>query len=495
MLLSVNALCAQQLDSLTKASLGSKIDEYFGALAGESLDMQKAEADFMIEVSSDSLIRQFTAEKIYEHYVNSKLMGAENVAVHVFDKWFAGGGLKMEDELDFLNARIFAEFNRLSLVGSKAPELKMEAADGTWTELFGDGDDGGKWRILYFYDSGCVKCKVESMLLRNMLMTEDFPVEFYAVYAGDDREAWDAYVAERLDVGDSAARIVHLWDPQMESDFQRKYGVIQTPRLFLVDPEGIIVGRGLDAKALGQMLYRIFDAHELEYGSEASGKLFDGIFEDGASAEDVRGIADYIEASTKGDTVMFRQLTGDFLYWLSVKPGEAFKEGAGYLIDDKILSRPDVWKTADDSLKVIGLAVFLDGLLDKAEPGTVVPGLRVPGEKIQRRLSRLGPDASVRSRIGEFRLDRLGGKRNIIIFYTEGCGNCEAEKAAARELVAGERRTKVLQVNVDEILVLFPEIGAELFGAFDLSTLPFILETDKKSVIIRRYITLLKFRK
>ncbi len=492
MLLSTSALCAQQLDSLTKASLGEKIEEYFGALAAEPLDVQKAEADFMIELSADSLIRQFTAERIYDHYVGSPVMGAENVAVHVFDKWFAHGPLKMEDDFDFLNARIFAEFNRQSLIGERAPQLRMESSDGTWVELFGDGNAGGKWRILYFYDAGCSKCKIESMLLRNMLMTSDFPVEFYAVYAGDNREAWDAYVAERLNVGESAAKVVHLWDPKLDSDFQRKYGVIQTPRLFLVDPQGVIVGRGLDAKALGMMMERIFDVPELEYGSEESAKLFDGVFEGGATVDDVRRIADYIEESTKENTVMFRQLTGDLLYWISAKSGEAFKEGMDYLIDNKILSRPEVWKTADDSLKVIGLAQFMDGLLDKARPGTEIAALKVPGERIRKgRAAGSGTEASVRVREGDYRLDRLGGRRNIIIFYTEGCGNCKAEKAAARELVVGDRRARVLQVNVDEILAMNPELGAELFEAFDLSALPFVIETDKKGVILRRYITLL----
>ncbi len=497
MLLSTNALLAQQLDSLTKVSLGSRIEEYFGALAAEPLEVQKAEADFMIELSADSLIRQFTAECIYEHYLSSPVMGAENVAVHVFDRWFAHGPLKMEDDFDFLNARIFAEFNRQSLVGEKAPALVMETDDGSTVELFCGGDAGGKWRILYFYDAGCTKCKLESMLLRNMLMTSDFPVEFYAIYAGDNREAWDAYVAERLNVGESAAKVVHLWDPELDSDFQRKYGVIQAPRLLLVDPEGIIVGRGLDAKALGVMLHGIFDVPELEYGSEESAALFDGIFEGGATVEDVRRIADYIETSTEGNTVMFRQLTGDLLYWLSVKSGEAFKEGADYLIDNKILSRPEVWKTADDSLKVVGLAQFIDGLLEKARPGTLVSGLKVPGERIRKGRATgaasgaSASEASVRVRAGEYRLDRLGGKRNIIIFYTEGCANCDAEKAAAWGLAAGDRRARVLLVNVDRILATDPDLAAELFEAFDLSTLPFLLETDRKGLIRRRYHTLL----
>ncbi len=474
---------AQGLDSLAREELGGRIEEYFGALAGESLEVQKAEADFMIELSPDSLVRRFAAEKIYGHYVNSPLMGAENVAVHVFDRWFRNGPLKMESDIDFMNAGIFAEFNRQSLIGEKAPELEMESIDGAMVRLFGADDRGGVYRVLYFYDSGCAKCRVESILLRNMLATEDFSVEFYAVYAGDDRDAWIEYVSERLKVEGSEASIVHLWDPEMDSDFQKKYGIIQTPRMFLVNPEGVIVGRGLDARALSMMLHRIFDVPQLEYGSDESAELFDGIFEGDTSVEDVRRIADYIEESTlgQGNAVMFRQLTGDFLYWISSRTGEAFKEGADYLIDSKILSRPEIWKSADDSLKVVGLAGFMDGLLDKAKPGTEIVDMKVPGIRFR----------SSGAKEGEFRLDRLRGKRNIIIFYTEGCGNCDAEKAAARELALSDRRVRIFMINVDQIISSFPDMGARLFESFDLSSLPFILETDRKGSIKRRYISLM----
>ncbi len=480
MLLSINVLNAQQLDSASRAQLKMGIEAFFGRLAGQSLEMQENEADAMIGIlSGDSLLMNYTAETIFDYYFSSPVMGAENVAVHVFDRWFADGPLKMDSDMDFLNAKVYAEFNRQSLIGRKAPELSMEAMDGTLTFLFRKGDSSDRYRVLYFYDTGCAKCRLESILLRNMLLTEDFPIDFYAVYAGDDRDAWEAYAKEKL----NADGIVHLWDPGLESDFQRKYGVLQTPRMFLVNPEGVIIGRGLDMQALSQMLHGIFDIPELEYGSDESSKLFDGIFEGDTAKDDVIRIADYIEESTlgQGNTMMFRQLTGDMLYWISNRREEVFKEGAGYLIDSKILSRPEIWKTADDSLKVIGLARFMDGLLSKAEPGTMIADLKIPGERLK----------SVRSRVGDFRLGKLRGRRNVIVFYTEGCGNCDAEKAAARELVSSERGTCVFLVNVDEILASCPDLADQLFEAFDLSALPFIVETNRKGIILRRYMTLL----
>lgn len=482
-LLSSSILYSQQLDSLSRASLRTKVKEYFTALQLEDLEVQKNEADFMIQVSSDSLIRQFVASEIYDHYLESPVMGAENVAVHVFDRWFSDGTLKMDSDMEFLNAKMYAEFNRMSLLGMKAPSVVLEGMDGSLVELFTPSDKGGVYRVLFFYDTGCAKCKVESILLKNLLSEGSFPVEFYAIYSGDDRGAWESYVSERFEDVD----VEHVWDPSLASDFQLKYGVIQTPRLFLVDPEGVIVGRGLDAGTLVAMLHDIFDEKILEYGSDESVHLFDEVFLGGGavpSEEDVRRIADYIEESTlaEGDTVMFRQLTGDLLYYLSAQQGEAFKEGADYLIDEKVLSRSDVWRTEDDSLKIIGMAEFMDDLLEKARPGAFIPDLKVPSEHIR----------SGKARSGNYRLDRLRGKRNIIIFFAEGCHVCDAEKAAAAELSANDRGVRVLMVNVDHIVASDPSLADRLFDAFDLSVLPYIAETDRRGIITRRYITLQK---
>ena len=99
-------------------------------------------------------------------------------------------------------------------------------------------------------------------------------------------------------------------------------------------------------------------------------------------------------------------------------------------------------------------------------------------------------------------LPKLKGERNIIIFYTEGCEICKAEKQAAREVLAqaqstdkavakSARKINVLMVNVDRIMASQPDLAARLFDSFDLSTLPFIITTDRKGIIQHRYYSLL----
>ena len=471
-----------QKDTAVLNALSAKLLEYFEAMKYEPVQVQMGECDFLIESTSDSLLKSHVAKTIYDHYSNSPVMGVEAVAIHVYDKWYKPGHVKMDSDAELLGAKIFAEFNRMSQVGCSAPELQMEASDGSFVQLFQDGDKQNGFRILYFYDTDCSNCKIQSILLSNVLATESFPVEFYAIYTGDDRESWMKYISERFDIPQSSAKIFHLWDPEIDSDFQRKYGILQTPRMFLIAPDGVVTGRGLDAFALSQMLHQIFDSVDLEYGSEESAALYDGIFAGVTpNVSDVRMLADQIASSTlpKGDTLMFRQMTGDLLYYLSTRSGEGFKEGLDYLIDTYITDNK-VWRSADDSLKIVGFAGIMDDLLSKSKPGTQVADIKIPGLKATWK----GEKVYKKS------LKKLGAARNIIIFYTEGCNICEAEKRAARELASSDKNVAVLMINVDEIMHTNPALASKLLDKFDLSSLPFILETNSKGLIQRRYTTL-----
>lgn len=470
----------ESLDSTVRAALDNRLAEYFQAIEKEGVQVQKGECDFLIESCTDSLMRQHVALTAYEHYRDSKVMGSEAVAIHIFDTWFASGKVRMRDDVEMLSAKILATFNRQSLIGNKAPELLLYDMDSNPVNLYEGPSD--RYSVLYFYDTSCATCKMQSIMLRHVLDDGDFPVDVHAVYASGDEDSWRTYVNERLTFDSKNVQVSHLWDPEISSDFQRKYGVVQTPRMFLIAPDGTILGRGLDAHALQQMLRAVFDEPELEYGTDESIALYDSIFGDEAAAhDDVVTVAHYIQTSTldKGDTLMFKQMTGDLLYYLTLQRGEGFKEGLDYLIADKVLSRPDVWKTSDDSLKVIGMAEMFQDLLSKSAKGKQVTDLKVPGVLL----------AKGKEKSGMFRLRKLGAETNYLMFVTEGCHVCAAEKEAARVLTSQNKKAKILIINIDEVLSANPSLAGRLFDSFDLSSLPFILETDKKGRITRRYMS------
>lgn len=574
--------CFAQVDSTRLAELDKRLEIYFQILEPENVDVKSRECDLLIDSAKDSLLRQHIALKAYDHYLNSTLMGDEGVAVHLTDTWFAPGLVSMGGEEVIFNAKIFADFNRQSLLGKPAPSFAMESFEGDSVSLGGRSE---RYRVLLFYDTDCAKCKLELMRLRPLLDSRDWPVDLYAVYTGGDKESWGRWLSERMNINAPRTRIFNLWDPEVKSDYQMKYGVLQTPRMFLIDKEGTIIGRGLDSDALERLLDITLPGFvDYEYGGAASAALMDELF---ASYDDpvsdssslgrsgsLRGCPDRspslskrqarqsgwfdrltnrkarslslskrsaptrilsmakaLESSTlaKSDTLSFKHLEGDLLYWLTSRRDELSKEGTLPFINEYILSRPEIWNTQDDTLKVVGLARMMKDLLSRTPVGSKLPKAKdlIPRISSAESLSnvpaqpnRTLEQAEINNRAQAFdrareqagasakaygnhtsiqprnyanvsflrdwmrKWNRLRGKGGYIVFHTEGCPVCKAELAAADSL-----GLRTLDVNVDEIMVSNPDLAKSLLDTFDLSSMPLILHVGRHGIILRRYLS------
>lgn len=473
---------ARQLDSLTRAQLSKQLDEYFAAIEKSGPAVQIEESDFLIGMPTDSLVRQFVAVKVYDHYLNSPVMGSETVAIHVLDEWFFSGKIKMYNDIDLLNAKIYADFNRQSLIGSKAPQLTLLTRSNESRDFFGEAP--GAYKILYFYDAGCAKCKYETPRLISYLASSEYPVELIAVYAGDSSQAWDEYVAKYFSASD--VQITHLWDPEIDSDFQRKYGVLQTPRMFLIAPDGTIIGRGLDTEALGLLLEQELSVPEYQYGSPESEQLFDKLLGPDPTSVEISEIADMLAAATldKGDVNMFKQLAGDYLYYLAPKTKQAYRYGLNQHVVKYILERPDIWNTEDDSLKIVGFAQIMHDLITKTPTGKKIPAIKVKGTLL----------SSGKEKVKKMKLSKLKGTDNIIIFHTTGCPICAEEIAEAHRLAEAYDGINFFLVNIDEVMASSPSKAAELFDAFDLSVLPHVVWTDEDNIVRSCYVSLIDSR-
>lgn len=521
MLLGAELLCAAAPgstsacpdDSTATADAGidalkAKLGEYLDAIRTEPVEIQNREADFLIGSCQDSLVRQAVATEIFRHYMDSAIMGQEAVAIHVFDRWFRDGSIRMKSADEEMAARIFCDFNRSSLIGMKAPELKLEDISGNPEILFpsdtsaagyaaaedakaSDAGDG-RWKILFFYDTGCPKCRMESIMLRNILDNGNYPVDIYAIYTQDNRQMWIDYSAENFSLTAPQTKVFNLWDPDLDPDMLLKYGIIRTPRVFLVDPDGIIRGRGLDSMALEELLKRVLEPRTLEYGSDESYAFYESVFSPDGSAMDcssmtavIDHIADRTLAQAK-DTLLFKQMAGDLLYYFPLKRGGQMKCATEHLLQKYIIGRNDIWNTPDDSLKILGFAELTQGLLSRAAIGTPVPAIKVMATLKK---------STGKEKTRMYRLDRLH-RRTIVIFHTEGCEFCQAEINAAdsllRDMEERHDRTDILLVDMDVISSSYPETAKELLDSFDLTVLPYIIGTGRKGTITDRYMSLLE---
>ena len=83
-----------------------------------------------------------------------------------------------------------------------------------------------------------------------------FPTKVYAVFCGHDKAQWRKF-RRTFKVRNKKVGVVHAWDPEMETDMLRLYGVISTPRLYITDTDGEILGRRLEAESLAEIIQYI----------------------------------------------------------------------------------------------------------------------------------------------------------------------------------------------------------------------------------------------
>lgn len=461
----ISAALAQ--DSRDSLALALRLKEYFAILESEPAEVKAEECDALIGAAKDSSLRRMIALKAYDHYKDSPLMGDEAVAIHLTDKWFSSGLVAMRSGEELFGARLFADSNRESLLGMKAPLIGLFSTSGDPVAVPGEGNEA--FKILYFYDTSCAKCKLETATLRSLLNDQDYPIVVYAIYVGSDEDAWKSWRESGFKLTAEETEVIHLWDPEVSSGYQMKYGVLSTPKMFLIDPDGVIVGRGLDTEALETLLDSFLDEEDgYSYGGEASSALFGKLFSTyGASLgpESVADVATLIKGRTldAGDTLSFKHLEGDLLYFLASRREEPFREGALPFIEEHVLSRPDIWNTSDDTLMVVGMADMLKGLLSKAPVGSRIPKMGIKGWN---------------------RFRKRGG---YIFFHAEGCPVCEEQMALADSL-----GLNYFSVDMDALEENAPKKAAKLLDTFDLSALPFVIEIGKGGVVKRRYVSLVE---
>lgn len=252
---------APQVTAPQTSALSAKLDEYLSAIDCLEIPAACAEVDFLISSVQDEDLLNTVAQRAYFHFRDSKIMGSENIAIHIYDRWFADCTAIFDDLDKFEEAGLHAYVNRASLIGAQAPSLTLATPEGDEITL----PTPGRKAVVFFYSATCPKCLLTSIGLCSFLTGKKNPdplkttriragkMDFFAIYTGDDDAQWAEYTRKHLNLKSSCkSKLYHL--KAEGSDFVTAYGVVQTPRLFLIGEDGRVIGRNLDVPALKKLM-------------------------------------------------------------------------------------------------------------------------------------------------------------------------------------------------------------------------------------------------
>lgn len=439
-------------------AVAERLEERLAALAAEPAAVQKDSIAGILEsFGTDTLMRDSAAVRMYDFYISSPVMGAEEMAVYLYDEWFSKGKASMHDKDLEQQARIFAAFNRNSLIGMKAPQISLQ---GIWGGTCSIPDDcSGRLAVLYFYDEGCPVCSVESALLGSFVQRySGDSLEIAAIYTGQDEQAWEAYRTSRLPSSSGPVTVTHLWDPGMTSSFPMLYGVLSTPKMFLLDKDGTILGRNLGTRALEQLLGSL----DPQISPQEMHTLVDVLAAriPDPRCNDICAMADeFVSSLSDAPERVRRQMTAALLRDLMAREEFIFKCAADYMAEKYVINSPD----PDMDPVLISQARLHRMLFAKAPLGGQAADFPLPDMKGT--------------------LYGTAPAYTVLYVYSSSCERCAVESPAVRELEGQYPSVRFILIDCDTY-----DAGAYLADNYDISVLPALLLIGPDRRVYAKYL-------
>ena len=365
LLLAAPLFCRAQ----SAGNLYDSLRSYFEAISTMPVDSINARMDALIASAADDDVRAAIAGRAFDYYMDCPVMGAEGVSVYIADNYFLNKRLSWPSEATWPNLYAFAEFNRQSLLGMPAPELVLESLEGGLVDI---REEAGGYKVLYFYEDACSTCVRQTPLIASILKeySGSAPLRFYAVYTQGDRSAWAKYAITNFgSIDNPKVQLYNLWDPEGASEFHKKYSVLTTPALFLLDADNRIAGRKLDAAALAELL------GQKESFTSSLIHLLNGVRDNlGLDSETMADVCAAFSTRIGDDPQMYRDTYLGIYNYLRGQGEYEAMESAAYVAENYFLARPDIWSPEmitqiDDALRRFRMnpvgAVAADATLHK----------------------------------------------------------------------------------------------------------------------------------
>lgn len=290
-----------------------------------------------------------TAYTLYNFFIGSSVMGDENYAVYIAENYFLNGKLKIPNENAITLIKLYCDFNSKSLVGMENPDLTLY---DRYLEPIGINDRKCRFKIIYFYDTDCSQCNIQTPLLSRFMHESGCAgVDIYAVYTGTSSEKWQKYISENnLECRQSqnndgnnfnTIRIFHLYDPEMLSEFHILYNVMKTPQLVLVDENGIIAGRNLDVINTVRII-----GERIRF-SDSVKKFISGLLEEvnPQTYGDLKYIIDGFYEKSKDDDLMYRETMMEMYSTFKSSGDYRFMLASEYIAEEYMLGKPEYWSS------------------------------------------------------------------------------------------------------------------------------------------------------
>jgi peroxiredoxin len=259
----------------------NKLDYYFS----EKMLMQhpdtiiKYAISFLDSLDQKSEMFKYSLTHVTSTFEKSKIMGMDKVFVIMGERYYCSTNSEGKSPAYWMTETKQKELCdkvkvNLNLVqGVRPPNVTLrDTTDVVWKDFYSLKSD---YTILYFWEPDCGHCKVSTPKLQKLyaekLKARNVEVFGISKAIGDDFGKWKKFIAKNnltfinvaltdklyREATEDARQFVPKYTSLEALNFQDTYDIASTPRLFILDKDKKIVGKGLSISQLEDFMDRV----------------------------------------------------------------------------------------------------------------------------------------------------------------------------------------------------------------------------------------------
>lgn len=224
-----------------------KIEKYIKQLTPQIPDSINQSAELVVEkAKADSEVFKYVLWWITYTYETSKIMGMDEVFVHMVEKYYMTGQAYWLDSAQQVKIIDRARKIAPNIIGNTAPELALKDTSGKWQVL---SKVQAKYTILVFYDPDCGHCQKEMPKVKEVYSKwKRQGVEVYAVDIEVDDVKWKKFIR------DQQLTWINVNDAGHQSNFRQLYDIYSTPVIYILDEKKVIRAKRIGADQIDEFL-------------------------------------------------------------------------------------------------------------------------------------------------------------------------------------------------------------------------------------------------
>jgi len=226
--------------------LESKIDRYIQNLVVQTPDSLIKDTDWLIaKASANKDVKSYFVFSIINQYENPKTVGTEALWVHMANKYYLSGDMGISADA---KKRISDKVTTLKdlLVNKTFPVLGVTDPMGKKVDLQAIN---ANYTVLFFYAATCGHCKEASPVLKSFYDKNKADVKVIAIDTERNQDEWKSFIKTY-----HLEELINGSDPLNQIDFNRKFDVVTTPTIYVLDKNKKIIARKMPVEQLDDFL-------------------------------------------------------------------------------------------------------------------------------------------------------------------------------------------------------------------------------------------------